>query len=98
MLTDLGDGTEVTSVSEDQSARWIDRLDPRLVRVLTGLGFGLPAALCYWMVAHYGVNASRPGDQLDDVTVIQSSYTTSLGGPCGSSTTRTGSSSPIWWC
>jgi hypothetical protein len=53
--------------------RWIDKLDPPLVRVLTTLGFGIPAAIFLWLITHYGVNVVE-GDQWDDVTVIRNSY------------------------
>ncbi len=54
--------------------RWVDRLDSRLVNALTVVGFGAPAAVVFWLVAHYGVNVVE-GDQWDDVTVIRNSYT-----------------------
>jgi hypothetical protein len=53
--------------------RWIDRLDARLVRILTTIGFGFPAAVFLWLITHYGVNVIE-GDQWDDVTVIRNSY------------------------
>jgi hypothetical protein len=53
--------------------RWIDKLDPPLVRVLTTFGFGIPAAIFLWLITHYGVNVVE-GDQWDDVTVIRNSY------------------------
>lgn len=74
-LTDLlGGVTGATSGADEPARRWIDRLDRRVVWALSGLGFALPVVFCYWMVAHYGVNVVT-GDQFDDVTVIQSSYT-----------------------
>ncbi len=53
--------------------RIIDRFDPRLVNVVTVLGFALPVAGYFWMIHRYSVNVIF-GDQWDDVTVIGHSY------------------------
>jgi hypothetical protein len=59
--------------SEPIPKRLIDRLDQRLVNVLTALGFGLPVASYLWLLNHYSVNVVV-SDQWDDVTVIRASY------------------------
>ena len=53
--------------------RIVDRLDHRLVIVLTVVGFGLPLVGYFSFVSHYGVNVVV-GDQWNDVTVIRGSY------------------------
>jgi hypothetical protein len=53
--------------------RIVDRLDPRLVNVVTVVGFALPIVGYFWLIHHYSVNVIF-GDQWDDVTVIQHSY------------------------
>ena len=58
----------------DSQRRVIDRLNPRLVSLLTVLGFGLPLIGCFWLLRQYSVNVIF-GDQWDDVTVIAHSYT-----------------------
>lgn len=50
--------------------RVVDEFDPGLVKVLTVLGFVLPALLYVWMYGHYSVNV-LVGDQWDDITVIR---------------------------
>ena len=57
----------------DDRSRFVDRLSPRLVRLLTILGFGLPLLGCFWLLRLYSVNVIF-GDQWDDVTVIAHSY------------------------
>jgi hypothetical protein len=52
--------------------RVVDRLDPRLVNVLTALGFGLPLAGYLWAIWKYSVNVII-SDQLNDVTVVKAS-------------------------
>ena len=54
--------------------RIVDRLDRRLVNTLTAIGFAAPVLVYFWMVHHYSVNVIV-GDQWDDVTVIEHSYT-----------------------
>ena len=54
--------------------RIVDRLDRRRVNVLTAIGFAAPVLVYFWMVHHYSVNVIV-GDQWDDVTVIEHSYT-----------------------
>ena len=58
---------------DDPGPRFIDRFDPRLVNVVTVLGFALPVAVYFWMIHRYSVNVIF-GDQWDDVTVIGHSY------------------------
>ena len=58
----------------DGQRRAVDRLNPRLVSILTILGFGLPLFGCLWLLRLYSVNVIF-GDQWDDVTVIAHSYT-----------------------
>ena len=53
--------------------RLVDRLDPRLVTVLTVLGFGLPVLGYLALLGRYGVNLIF-ADQWDDVNVIHQSY------------------------
>jgi hypothetical protein len=56
-----------------RTSRIVDRLDPRLLGVLTVLGFGLPVAGYFWMVGRYSVNVVV-ADQWSDVAVIAHSY------------------------
>ena len=53
--------------------RIVDRIDPRLVRLLTVLGFGLPLIGYLWLLVRYSVNTMY-ADQWSDVTVIKQSY------------------------
>ena len=53
--------------------RWIDRLDPRFVAVLTVLGFGLPVVGYLWFVDRLAVDVPV-ADQWVDVAVIKGSY------------------------
>ena len=53
--------------------RIVDRIDPRLVRLLTVLGFGLPLIGYLWLLVRYSVNTMY-ADQWSDVTVISQSY------------------------
>src|SRR3974390_3114967 len=57
---------------ERTERRVVDGLDPRVVSVLTVIGFALPIGGYFWMVANYGVNVFV-ADQLHDVTTIQAS-------------------------
>jgi len=72
------DALEEESTPGDQvlevSGRLVDRLDPRLVNVLTVLGFGLPIVVYFWMVHRYSLNVIV-SDQLSDMTPIGNSYT-----------------------
>jgi hypothetical protein len=54
------------------SKRLVDQLDHRLVALLTGLGFAIPIAIYFWVVAHFGVNVIV-ADQLSNVSVIKAS-------------------------
>ena len=57
-----------------RSDQWsVGRLDPRLVRALTLLGFGVPAAVYLAVLSYYQVNVVL-GDQWDDVGLIRASY------------------------
>ncbi len=70
-------GTTVTQplahAPGQRRVRLVDRLDPRLVNVLTALGFGLPLAGYFSFLGRYSVNVVV-GDQFDDLTVIQHTY------------------------
>ena len=69
-------GTEspVTSApTASNGHRLVDRLNPKLVAVLTVLGFGLPVIGYFWFLEHYSVNTII-GDQWDDVNIIKQSY------------------------
>src|ERR1017187_8973440 len=69
-------GTELTVSSGPAAAgghRLVDRLNPKVVAVLTALGFGLPVIGYFWFLEHYSVN-TMIGDQWDDVNIIQQSY------------------------
>jgi hypothetical protein len=57
--------------------RIIDRLDSRLVNVLTVIGFAAPVFGYLWMLHRYSVNVIV-ADQWDDLTVIGNSYTHSF--------------------
>jgi hypothetical protein len=70
----IGDETTSgTQVPEPAPRRALDRLDPRLVKILTGLGFALPVLGYYWVLQRYSVNVVVD-DQWSDVTVINHSY------------------------
>jgi len=51
----------------------VDRLDPRVVNVLTALGFGVPLVLYTWLIAHYSVNVIV-SDQWSNVTLIDQTW------------------------
>ena len=51
----------------------VGSLDPRLVKVLTVVGFAVPAVVYIIFLQHYSVNAMWQ-DQWDDVPVIRQSY------------------------
>jgi hypothetical protein len=57
----------------EPGGRYVDRLDKKLVNLLTVVGFALPAAGYLWTVSRYGVNVVV-GDQFDDLTVIGKWY------------------------
>ncbi len=65
--------TPQPGIGEPNGRRLVDRLDHRLVNVLTVLGFGLPAIGYLWFLNRFSVDAIV-GDQWDDVPVIQQSY------------------------
>jgi hypothetical protein len=54
--------------------RMVDRMNPRLVNLLTALGFGLPVIGYLYLLGRYSVNIIV-GDQWSDVPVIHQSYT-----------------------
>jgi hypothetical protein len=54
-------------------SRFVDRMDHRLVNVLTALGFGLPVIGYFSFLQLYSVNA-LVGDQWDLITMIKQSY------------------------
>ena len=65
---------EATSEERPPAARrFVDRIDPRLVTVLTVVGFGAPLATYLWVVHRYSLNVII-GDQWDDLVVIGHSY------------------------
>jgi hypothetical protein len=82
-MGDEGEQTTIALRGEERHARptkpassqdrIVDRLDPRLVNVLTALGFGVPIVGYFWFLARYSVDAIRY-DQWDDVAVIKASY------------------------
>jgi hypothetical protein len=51
----------------------LDRMDPRIVGLLTVLGFGLPAIGYFYVLSRYSLN-TIVGDQFDDLNVIRNSY------------------------
>ena len=53
--------------------RLLDRLDARLVNVLTAVGLGAPVVAYFWLIGHFGVNVIYQ-DQWSDVAVIQKWY------------------------
>jgi hypothetical protein len=53
--------------------RMVDRWNPRLINVLTLIGFAAPVIAYFWMLHHYSLNVVV-GDQWDDVTVIERAY------------------------
>ncbi len=57
--------------------RLVDRLDRRLVNVLTGLGFAVPVLGYLWIVVHDSLNVLI-NDQLADVTVAKAGSTTAI--------------------
>lgn len=66
----LGEEPEARSSALAPSRnRIVDRLDPRLVNVLTALGFAIPAVAYLGLLAHYQVNAIYT-DQWADVRVL----------------------------
>ena len=73
----LGDSSGVSRPPAEPEAPWptgtLGRWDPRLVRVLTVLGFAIPVVGYLVLIQHYQVNAVL-GDQWDDVSVIRQSY------------------------
>jgi hypothetical protein len=58
---------------ESSGKRIVDRMDPRLVNILTALGFIVPVAGYFWYLARFSVNAIR-GDQWVEVPVVAQSY------------------------
>ncbi len=75
-VTDEVSGGETMTREETgpaPSERFVDRIDPRVVRVLTVLGFGLPVLGYLWLLVRYSVNTMY-ADQWSDVAVIKQSY------------------------
>ena len=58
---------------DPEHKRIVDHLDPRLVNVLTVLGFGLPVAAYFWFVGTYSVNVLT-NDQWTDIPVIKDTW------------------------
>ncbi len=74
MTETVAEGSADGAVRRDRpGGRFIDRFDRRLVNAVTVLGYVLPVAGYFWMVHRYSVNVIF-GDQWDDVTVINHSY------------------------
>lgn len=61
------------SLRNSPRSRFVDRLDPRLVRALTVCGFGIPALIYACFVLFWSVNVVV-SDQWADVSVIEASY------------------------
>ena len=72
-MTDVIVQRSTSEPSEPTPKRLVDHLDPRLVKALTVIGFGLPILGYFWVVANFSVNVIY-GDQLSDVNVIRASY------------------------
>ncbi len=72
-MTDVVVRRSTSEPSESTPKRLVDHLDPRLVKALTVIGFGLPILGYFWVVANFSVNVIY-GDQLSDVNVIRASY------------------------
>ena len=77
MATTVTGALEEESTPGDQApevrGRLVDRLDSRLVNVLTVLGFALPVVAYFWMLHRYSLNVIV-SDQLSDLTPIGNSY------------------------
>jgi hypothetical protein len=67
------DSAPAVDRSDPAGPRLVDRMDPRLVRVLTVVGFGLPVAGYLLLLHRYSVNLIF-ADQWDDVVVVHQSY------------------------
>jgi hypothetical protein len=67
------DSTGTAEIAPSPHKRVVDRLDHRLVNLLTVVGFGLPLIGYFWFLSRFSVNVVF-GDQWDDVTVIKGSY------------------------
>jgi hypothetical protein len=57
----------------DQLASVVSRWNPRLVKALTVVGFGLPLVGYFWLLGRFSVNV-LVGDDWDEVPVIKQSY------------------------
>ena len=53
--------------------RWVERVDHRLIALLTVLGFGVPIVVYFWVVHHFGLNTIWI-DQWSDLGVISHAY------------------------
>lgn len=73
----LASGLDVERDAREERAasrqRIVDHLDPRLVNVLTALGFVVPVASYFWFLARFSVNAMI-GDQWFEVPIVKASY------------------------
>ncbi len=58
--------------SSTSPRRMVDGVHPWIVNLLTAFGFGIPAAVYFWVIAHYSVNVIF-NDQITDVSVISAS-------------------------
>jgi len=72
-LREVIGGASGSILEPAESGRFIDRLNPKLVKTLTVLGFSLPVVGYFWMIARYSVNVIYQ-DQWSDITVIQHSH------------------------
>lgn len=59
--------------ADSDHGRMVDRMNPRLVNVLTVLGFGLPVFGYLYLLVRYSLNVIW-GDQWSDIVVIHQSY------------------------
>jgi len=64
---------EPEPVPVTEPVRWVDRLDRRLVNVVTVAGFAVPVLGYFWLLRRYSLNV-LVSDQLSDLTVIGHSY------------------------
>jgi hypothetical protein len=53
--------------------RWVERVDHRLIAVLTVFGFGVPIVVYFWVVHHFGLNTIWI-DQWSDLGLISHAY------------------------
>jgi hypothetical protein len=71
--SDAADSLSVPTESTSLGPWQVGKLDPRVVKVLTVIGFAVPVAVYIVFLQHYQVN-SMWQDQWDDVPVIRQSF------------------------